>query len=625
MLNMLRRNAGSLFIKVLLSFLALSFIIWGVGNYDERDMGVAAVVGKEKIMMTEFAEVAANLEKQYREIYGQMFTAEVAQALGLRKQAINMLIRQRIMLAEAEKLGIRATDDEVQREIATTPAFQANGKFHSEIYRQLLAQHRLTPSQYESAKRTEIIIGKLDGVLTSGALVPESEAKHLFFLSARKIRVLVVAGDPAKMRNLPAPSQEEIEAKYEKVKESFRIPARVKLVIADFAPDRFSRETTPSDEEIKAYYEGNTNQFLTEEQRLISRIVLPYTSRNKENLFDKASQAAMEAAKGTAEFEAAAKKLGVSRTAETWVTRKDVTPGLANALFQAPVDTIIGPADQGNALVLTHVSRIRFPEVIPFEQARKQVVEQLQLRKGKDLAIIKAYEAQPEAVASKDIDKTAATYGVKVLKTGWLGEAGSPEAPAQLVQDALMFSVGEVGPVKTLGDHHYLYQILEKEDSRVPPLDQIRPQILALVTRDQQATAARAAVQKALSEATTAAELEANAKKAGLFVENTGWFAPLAESPPWILAQVTDMAIRKDLAMLSPKHLLSPKIYEGPGGTNIAIAFLGEQSASEADWIASKDFFLQELREHNKKDLVEGFIDDRMKQYKVKIMQEDLK
>ena len=623
MLNVLRRNAGSLFIKVLLSFIALTFIIWGVGNYDKRDSGVAAVVGKETITMDEFADTLATIEKSYRETYGQMFTPEIAQALGLRKQAINMLIQRRILLAEAEKMGIRATDKEVQQEIMATPEFQANGKFSNEIYRQILAQLRMTPSQYESAKRTEIIVTKLDGVLTSGALVPESEAKHLFMLSARKIRVLIVAGDPARIKNLPAPSQEEIEAKYELVKESFRVPARIKLAVADFTPDHFGRGVNPSEEEIKAYYEESANQFLTEEQRLVSRIVLPYTPQNKEDLLSKTAQLAMQAEKGTAGFEAVAKKLGASKTAETWVTRKDVAPALASTLFQAPADTIIGPTDQGNALVLTYISRIRFPEIIPLEQARGRVVEQLQLMKGKDLATIKAYEAQPESVASQNVAQTAAKYGVKVSKTDWLGETGSLEAPSQLAQDALILTVGEVGPIKTIGDHHYLYQVLEKEDSRIPPLDQIRPQILAFVTKDRQAAAARAAVQKAVSEAKTAAELEANARKAGLSVENTGWFAPFDENLPWALAQVID--IRVDLALLSPRFLISQKIYEAPGGVNLAVAFLEEQLVSEAEWDAAKDLLLSGIREQHKKDLINGFLADRMKQYNVEIKQEDLK
>ena len=623
MLDMLRRNAGSWFIKFILSFIALTFIIWGVGNYGAKDPNVVAVVGKETISMNEFAEAVANRERSYREAYGAAFTPEIAQLLDIKKQTINLLVRRKILLLEAEKMGLRVTDDEVQREIASTPAFQANGKFQSELYRQILAQNRLNPSQFESATRTEIILRRFEDVLTTGAFVPESEAKHLFFLSARKIRILVVTADPAKMKNLPAPTEEEITAKFEQVKEFFRVPSRVKLAVAVFTPDRFSREVHPSEEELKAYYEGNTDNYRTEEQRLVSRIVLPYTSQNKAQLWQQAVQVASEMEKGKAAFEAAAKKLGVSKTPEAWVTQKDAVPVLANALFQAPVDTIVGPADQGGAYVLAYVSRIKFSETLPFAQVRDRVLEQLQIEKGKDIATIKVYEAQPKAVESNNVSKTAAAYGIKTVETGWVGEEGSLEVPAQVTRDALMLVSGEIGPIKTLGDRHYLYQVIAKEDSRILPLDQVRPQILALVTKDQQAAAARAAVQKVLSEAKTAAELEANAKKAGLSTEISGWFAPLAENLPANLAQAED--IRKSLALLSPKSPLSSKGHAMPGGSNIAVAFLEEQPASEADWIAQKDAFSQMLRQQEQKNLIERFLADRVKQYKVEIKQEDLK
>jgi hypothetical protein len=89
MLDVLRRNAGSWAIKIVLSFIALTFIWWGVGTYSERDRNVAAKVAGETITTGEVAETAAGLEKTYREVYGPAFTPEMAKALDLRKQALD--------------------------------------------------------------------------------------------------------------------------------------------------------------------------------------------------------------------------------------------------------------------------------------------------------------------------------------------------------------------------------------------------------------------------------------------------------------------------------------------------------------------------------------------------------
>ncbi len=106
MLDVLRRNAGSWAIKGILTFIALTFIWWGVGSYSQSKQDVAATVGDGKISMAELAEAHAGLEKTYRDVYGKEFTPEVAKALNLRRQALETLVRRRLLLAEAARMGL---------------------------------------------------------------------------------------------------------------------------------------------------------------------------------------------------------------------------------------------------------------------------------------------------------------------------------------------------------------------------------------------------------------------------------------------------------------------------------------------------------------------------------------
>src|SRR3990172_12301121 len=117
MLDVVRRNAGSWAIKIILSFIAFTFIWWGVGTYSERDRNVAATVGGETITANDLSETVAGLEKTYREVYGPAFTPEMAKALNLKKQAMDSLVQRKILLAEADRMGLTASDAEVQREI----------------------------------------------------------------------------------------------------------------------------------------------------------------------------------------------------------------------------------------------------------------------------------------------------------------------------------------------------------------------------------------------------------------------------------------------------------------------------------------------------------------------------
>jgi peptidyl-prolyl cis-trans isomerase D len=622
MLSILRRNAGSWAIKIILSFIALTFIWWGVGTYSERDRNVAATVGGEKITMNEVSEAVANLEKSYREVYGAAFTPEMIKALNLRKQAMDSLVRRKILLAEAAKMGLSATDEEVRREIAAIPAFQQDGQFRDDVYRSVLSYNRVTPAEFEATKRVEITIKKVTDLVAAGALVPETEAKELFRVTSRKIRLVVVTADPGKTK-VDAPTEGEILAKYEQGKERFRTPARVKLAVAAFTPDRFGRDVNPSEAEIKAFYEANSDRFRTEEQRLVSRIVLPFGKKDKDAMRKKAEGILLKASKGKAEFDALAKSYARGKNGEVWLSRKDAGPALSEPLFRTAVDTVVGPVELPDSFVIARVNRIRFPEALPLSQVRDRVVEQIRNEKGKDLAVVKAYEAQPKAAAAKSVKATAAAFGVPVVETGWVGAEGASGLPPALVQDALLLPSGEVGPVKTVGDANYLFQVTAKEDSRVPPLSEVRDKVAAEVVREKKAAAARAAMQQVVAASNTPAELEANARKAGLSSSLTGWFAPLSEPVPEALAGAGD--IRRDLSSLSAKVPVSRKVYPGREGDLLAVAFSGEQLPSDAEWAQKKDAFLKGAAQQKQNEMIEAFLADSIKNVKVEINPEALK
>jgi len=622
MLSILRRNAGSWAIKIILSFIALTFIWWGVGTYSERDRNVAATVGGEAITMNELSEAAANLEKSYREVYGAAFTPEMAKTLNLKKQAMDSLVQRKILLVEAAKMGLSATDEEVQREIAAIPAFQQGGQFRDELYRSVLSYNRVTPAEFEATKRTEITMKKVKDLVVAGALVPETEAKELFRVASRKVRLLVVSADPGKGK-ADAPTDGEILAKYDQGKERFRTPARVKLVVAAFTPDRFGREVNPSEAEIKAFHETNSDRFRTEERRLVSRIVLPFGKKDRDAVRKKAEEILAMASKGKAEFDALAKANARGKNGEAWLSRKDAGTALSDPLFQAAVDTVVGPIELPGSFVLARVDKIRFPEALPLSQVRDSVIEQIRHEKGKDLAVVKAYEALPKATAAKSVKATAAAFGVPVVETGWVGAEGAPGLPAALVQDALLLPSGEVAPVKTVGDAHYLFQVAAKEDSRVPPLSEVRDKVVAEVTREKKTAAARAALQQVLAASNTAAELEANARKAGFSSSFTAWFAPLSEPVPEALAGADD--IRKALSALSAKAPVSRETYQGREGNLLAVAFSGEQLPSDAEWAIKKDGLLKGLAQQKQSVMLEAFLADRIKNVKVEIHPEALK
>ncbi len=616
MLDVLRRNAGSWAIKGILTFIALTFIWWGVGSYSQSKQDVAATVGDGKVSMAELAEAHARLEKTYRDVYGKAFTPEMEKALDLRRQALEALIRRKLLLAEAGTMGLTTTSEEVRREIAATPAFQVDGTFREDRYRSILAYNRVSPQEYESSQREEITLRKIEDLLLSSARVPATEAQDLFNLTLRKIRLLVVTSDPSGVRGIPPPTEGEMAAKYEQTKESYRIPARVKLSVARFSPESFARKVEPSEQEILSFYQGNPAAFRTEESRLAYPVVIPYATGTREAARTRAEELIAEGREGKDRFEKAAKKLSQDKGGAIWVTRRTLRPELADAVFSAPVDGVVGPIDAGNGFTVVRINQIRFPEDLPLEKVRDRVVDLLKLERGKDEAVLRAYEAHGKALESRDLAGACAPFGVPLAETGWTSDGEGVDLPPVVVQEALLLQAGDIGPVKTVGDTHFLFRVTAKENSRIPPLSDVRNRVAADLEREKRNDAARAALEAVLADAKTASDLKRNAAKAGLAVTTTPFFPPLTDPLPGALAEAGE--IRRDLIELSPHSPVSPVVF--PAGTKfLAVAFDAEQPVDPKEWEAGKDAFMREYAERKRTGAVAAFLAERMKQVKVEI------
>jgi peptidyl-prolyl cis-trans isomerase D len=621
-LDVLRRNAGSWAIKFILTFIALTFIWWGVGSYSQSRRDVAATIGEEEVSMAELAKETAGLEKTYREVYGNAFTPEMAKALDLRRQALETLIRRKLLLAEAEKMGVAASIEEVRREIAATPAFQVDGTFREDRYQNILAYNRVSPGEYEASRREEITVRKMEGLFAASARVTESEARDLFDLTSRKVRLLVVTADPSRVREVPSATESDIAVKYEETKESYRIPSRVKLSVARFSPETFANQSEPTEQEIQSFYEGNAILFQTEESRLTYPVTIPYTAGTKEAVRKKTEEMLSEARKGKEQFEEIAKKLSRGKGGATWLTRREIRPELADTVFSAPVDDVIGPIDTGSGFTIVRVNQIRFPESIPLDRIRDRVLTLLKREKGKDIAVLQAYEAHGKAMETQDLAAACKAYGVTLQETKWTSDGKGIDIPSAVVQEALLQQAGEIGPVKTVGDTHYLFRVTAKQNSTLPPLAEVRDQIAATVRKEKREAAARGTLEKVLADAKTASDLKRNAAGAGLAVTTTPFFPPLSGSLPGIFAEAGD--IRKDLLHLSPKMPVSPKVFTA-GTKFLSVAFVEEQPADPKEWEAAKDSFIQGMTAQKQTGVIGAFLADRVKQANVEINPEALK
>src|SRR5262249_44719355 len=115
-------------------------------------------------------------------LYLQFFTSQAAQNL----------ISRKALISEAQRLGLRAGDDDVRDELQHgrySPTFFPGGNFiGQEAYGNLLAQHDLTPATCEQSVKDDILRGKLRNLVAGSVVVSDAEVRQQFAKQNTKIK-----------------------------------------------------------------------------------------------------------------------------------------------------------------------------------------------------------------------------------------------------------------------------------------------------------------------------------------------------------------------------------------------------------------------------------------------------
>ncbi len=177
MLQFMHKHAKYFYVFFFL--VIISFIFLYVGPLDQNQSPVVAEVGKEKIPLDEYWRAYDRFRNFYKEMYKEKFDKKMEEQLNLKQKVLETLIEERILRIEAEKLGLKVSDRELQEAIMSDPAFKRDGVFRRDVYLQTLRINRLTPGYYESMKRQELLVGKMSALIGESVVLTDDDLKGL--------------------------------------------------------------------------------------------------------------------------------------------------------------------------------------------------------------------------------------------------------------------------------------------------------------------------------------------------------------------------------------------------------------------------------------------------------------
>ena len=136
--------------------------------------GVIAKVNGEDITAEEVREAARAMAEQQAQQYGKNASMIMPFLMQQATQrAADQLIDRQALVTEAQHLGFKSTPQEVKDELQHgryAQIFFPGGTFVGEAeYQGMLQQHNLTPAVFEDSVGKEILISKLQALITGSA------------------------------------------------------------------------------------------------------------------------------------------------------------------------------------------------------------------------------------------------------------------------------------------------------------------------------------------------------------------------------------------------------------------------------------------------------------------------
>jgi peptidyl-prolyl cis-trans isomerase D len=157
---------------IIIGLITVTFLFFGIYPSSTSGNTVAKVDGYV-IGSEELNRVHRNMAENYRRILKDQFNENLSEML--RKQALQELIQNRLLVQEAERRDLEVSDEELQAHIMQIAAFTNEGQFDQRAYRQALESVNMKPAAFEETQREYLLRQKLERLVEDGVAVTDAE------------------------------------------------------------------------------------------------------------------------------------------------------------------------------------------------------------------------------------------------------------------------------------------------------------------------------------------------------------------------------------------------------------------------------------------------------------------
>ncbi len=544
----------------------------------------------------------------------------------LMPQAGQALIQREILLQQADAMGLKASPDDIRRELREGPWAQylfPNGQFvGKDRYADFTDRLHLSTADFERQIGNELEINRLEALITGGMLVSDKEVEASYQRQNTKVRFDYAVLNGEDLRKQINPSDADLHKFFEQNAARYKDadPETRKISYLSFTPEQVPGGMPQvSDQQAQQYYQQHLKDYQVPEQAKVRHILIS-VPRGADAKADAAAKEKAEDVlkqlRAGGDFASLAKKYSddpgsKEQGGELGMLQHGVTvPEFDKVSFAQSPGQISEPVKTQFGYHIIQTEEKQTAHTKPFDEVKGNILATLV--RDRQAQAAQAFATSLANEAKKDgLEKTAGAHHLQVTSTDYIAQGAIVPGVAdstKLVSDAFAAKKGGAPAVATTGEGYAVYQVADVHPAHAPTFDEYKAHLLQDF-REQQLPGLLAAKTSALAaEAKKTGDLKEAAKSVGATVKSTDLVGRDGQVPD--LGQIGQIA--PQLFDLSDGQI-SNSINTGRNG--IVAKITGKQQPTPEDIAKSLPKARQQMVEQRREEMFAVYVSSLTNQY----------
>jgi len=289
------RTHSRLMLGLIVVLIVPSFVVFGIQGYTRMTEGGNATVAKVDGQAITQAEWDYAHQREIERVRQQSpgIDVKLLDTPRMKRQTLDRVIRDRVLLAAANKEHLFPTDDRLQRLFVSDPQFAALRNPDGSVNRDQLAAQGMSSEQLAQQLRLQFGMQQVLGGVGLSVVAPPKVADASLDALLQQRELQLQRFDATAYEARISPSAEELKAYYEAHQDAFRAPEQAEIEYVVLGLDALAKDVTVPEADLRRYYEENASRYTVAEERRASHILI--------NVDAKASAADMAKAKERAQ------------------------------------------------------------------------------------------------------------------------------------------------------------------------------------------------------------------------------------------------------------------------------------------------------------------------------------